>query len=191
MKAKAEELGFLKGVILLYLLGFVIGFGIFLGFQEKLTDGVYGFYADLIYNLEHYEISSIELLKKVIVTEFQSFFLLALFGISILGIPYIFCFLVGNGVLGGFLLGSMLITFGSKGILVSVLYGFPQVFLYVPVKLAMIHKSYDMGMYGLKKKLLLEQIPSVIILLGILLAGCFMEAYVNTWILKKILLWLG
>ncbi len=188
MKEKMEQTGFVKGVLLVLFLGFLIGIGIFFGFRELLAEHIAVFYDTLISNLTEYELEQEILFKKIITKNVQSFFLMALFGISILGIPYIICFLISKGILGGFLLGSMLLRFGGKGILAGILYGFPQMIFYAPVMYAMMHKSYYMGVNGLKKKLLWEQVPSVFILLGILLVGCFLEAYVNSWILKKVLI---
>lgn len=188
MNEKIEKLGFLKGVILLFALGFFLGVGIFFGFREQLSEHTAVFYDNLIQNLSEYDVEHEELLKTVVVKEFRSFFLLLLFGISILGIPYLACFLVYKGFIGGFILGSLLVKFGARGIFLGVFYGFPQIIFYVPVFLALIHKNYYIGINGLKKKLFWEQLPSMGILLVILFIGCFFEAYLNAWILKKIFL---
>lgn len=190
MKEKIEKMGFLKGVIILFVLGFLIGIGISLGFQKYFAEYICVFYDNLIENLTVYEIEQGQLFKKVILTEFRSFFLLVLFGISILGIPYLIVFLIYKGFISGFLFGSMLMKFGGKGILLGIVYGFPQVLFYVPVMIAIIHKNYYIGIQGLKKKLFWEQLPSIVVLMGILLIGCASEAYINSWIFKKILLWL-
>lgn len=190
MKEKIGQFGFLKGVIILFLIGFLLGIGVFMGLREQLSPYTGSFYDTLIANLAACQIESGELLKKVLLKKYRSFFLAALFGISLLGLPYLIVFLIYKGFAGGFLLGSMLVKFGGRGLLLGLLYGFPQMLFYAPVMLAMLYKNYAIGGYGLKKKLLWEQLPSIGILAGILLLGCLSETYVNAWILKKLILWL-
>ena len=52
---------------------------------------------------------------------------------------------------------------------------------------SVLHKNYYMGIHGLKKKLFLEQLPSIAVLAFILLAGCVSEAYINARIMRYIL----
>ncbi len=187
MKDRVENMGFLKGVILLFGFGFFVGIGIFLGFRDNLSQYTNIFYDNMIENITSYEIEYRLLLKNVIVTEFRSFFLLILFGISILGIPALVLFPIYKGFISGFLLGTMVGRFSWKGLLLGSLYGFPQMFFYIPVMIAVLHKNYCIGIQGLKKKLFLEQLPSIALLACILLAGCVTEAYINAWIMRYIL----
>ena len=187
MKDRIENIGFLKGVALLFAIGFLLGVGLFLGFKEKLAEYSNQFYNNVIENITNYEIEYKVLLKNVIQTEFRSFFLLLLFGISILSIPALIVFPIYKGFIGGFLLSSMFCKFSWKALLIGSLYGFPQILFYLPVMVSVLHKNYYMGIHGLKKKLFLEQLPSIAVLAFILLAGCVSEAYINARIMRYIL----
>ena len=184
MKNKMVEMGFLKGIMMLFLVGFLIGIGVMLGFREYLSDYIYGFYDTLFDNLSIYEIEHGLLLKQVLASRFKTFFLLILLGVSILGIPSLVLFPVYKGFLCGFLFGSMLIRFSWKGLLLGLFYGFPQSVFYLPVLIAILHKNYCIGIQGLKKKLFLEQLPSSAMLVVILLIGCVAETYINSWIMN-------
>ncbi len=186
MKENMEQMGFLKGVLIVFFVGFLIGIFLVVGLREYLGEYLDVFYSNFISNLGKYELEYGVLWKKVVKKRVESFFLMGVFGISILGIPYVVCFLIWKGIFLGFLFGSMIVQFGGKGVVIGILYGFPQMIFYVPVMYAMMHKDYCMGVNGLKKKVLWEELPSVVVLLVILLVGCVLEVYVNTWVLKKV-----
>ena len=191
MKKKMEQVGFLRGMLLLFFAGFLLGLGFLFGFRDSLTGYIHSFYGGICSNLAIYEIEEWQLFLQVAGTELGCFLLLVLFGISILGIPVLVLFPLYKGFIGGALCGSLVIEFSGKGILAGLVYGFPQQLLYIPVLLAVLHKNYIIGLQGLKKKLFLEQLPSIVILAMLLLVGCFTEAYINSWIMKKLLLWIG
>lgn len=187
MKDRIEDMGFLKGVGIIFGFGFLIGIGVFLGLREGLSEYTNWFFETILVNLESYEIEEGQLLLQVLSSRFRTFFLLVVLGVSILGIPSILFFLIYKGFMSGFLMGSLWVKFAGKGILIGLMSGFPQILIYAPVILGILHKNYYMGVQGLKKKLFLEQLPSIIILALLLLIGCFMEAYINSWIMKIIL----
>ena len=186
MKENIKQMGFLKGVLTIFLIGFLIGVIIFICFREQISQYLEVFYNNFVSNLLEYELNYPIFLKKVIAKRVQSFLLMAIFGISVLGIFYVICFLTWKGFFLGFLLASMIFQFGVKGILLGVLYGFPHIFFYLPVMYSMMYKAYCMELNGLKKKEMWRELPVVILLLAILLIGCVLETYVNTWVLKKI-----
>lgn len=185
MKENLKQMGFLKGVLTVFFIGFLVGVILFICFREQIAQYLDVFYNNFIANLLEYELNYRILLKKVIEKRVQSFLLLAIFGISVLGIFYVICFLACKGFFLGFLLASMVFQFGGKGILLGVLYGFPHIFFYAPVMYSMMYKAYCMELNGLKKKAIWQEIPVVILLLVVLLIGCVSETYVNTWIMKK------
>ena len=187
MKNQIENMGFLKGITLLFVIGFLLGVGVFAGLKEHLAEYTNRFYKNVIENITNYEIEYKILLRSVIGTEFRGFFLLILFGISILSIPSLIIFPVYKGFISGFLLSTMICKFSWKGLLLGILYGFPQMLFYIPVIVAVLHKNYYIGIHGLKKKLFLEQLPSIAILACILLVGCVSEAYINARIMRYIL----
>lgn len=184
-----EKIGFFKFILLLFLVGFLIGIFISIGFHNYFFTDMKDFYDEVIYNLKACEIEYGRLFWEIVVKEFGSYFLLLLFCISILGIPYIIWYLIYKGILWGVFMGMAVFLYGIKGVLAGLVYGFPHWIFIVPVLAATLHKGYYMSINGPKKKAFTEQIPSICVLMGILLIGCLLEAFVNARILKEIFIW--
>lgn len=184
-----DKVGFWKFILLLFLFGFFIGaIGAVIS-KNYFHSEVESFFEQVVYNLRMCQMEYGQFLIEVLIKEFSSYFLLLLFCISILGIPYIIWYLIYKGALWGFFAGNAILQFGAKGIVVGLLYGFPHWLLLIPVIAATLHKGYYISINGPKKKAFTEQIPSILILMVILLLGCLLEAFVNARILKYILLW--
>lgn len=184
-----EKVGFFKFILLLFIAGFLIGIFISIGFRNYYFTEIKNYYEEVVYNLKACEIEYTRFFGEVVIKEFSSYFLLILFCISILGIPYILWYLIYKGILWGIFMGISVIQYGIKGVAVGLLYGFPHWIFLIPVIAATLHKGYYISVNGPKKKAFTEQIPSIFILMGLLLVGCFLEAFVNARLLKQILLW--
>ena len=184
-----DRIGFLKFILLLFLSGFFVGIAGSVISRNYVQKEMKSFFEQVVYNLRMCQIEYGDFFVNVVIREFSSFFLLLLFCISILAIPYIIWYLIYKGALWGFFMGNAVLQYGIRGIVAGLLYGFPHWLLLIPVITAMIHKGYYISVNGPKKKAFTEQIPSIIILMVILMLCCLLEAFVNARILKYILLW--
>ncbi|KSV59180.1 stage II sporulation protein M [Acetivibrio ethanolgignens] len=145
------------------------------------------FFQQIGNNISQEEIDYMPLLKKILGRQLKGLGLLMVFSISVLGLPYIGGFLLYKGCISGFLIGSVFFQFGIKGSLLAVSLFFPQCFFYVPAYFSILSKGYRLGMEGHERASgLYKELPAVFAVLAILITGCILEAYANTWILRQI-----
>lgn len=145
------------------------------------------FFRQIGNNISQEEIDYMPLLKEILGKQLRGLGLLIIFSISVLGLPYIGGFLLYKGCISGFLLGSVFFQFGIKGSLLAVSLFFPQCFFYVPAYFSILSKGYRLGMEGHERASdLYKELPAVFAVLAILITGCILEAYANTWILKQV-----
>lgn len=144
------------------------------------------FFRQVGINITVSEREYLALFQQVLENRLKSMGLLMVFAISVLGLPYIGGFLLYKGCVSGFLLGSVLFQFGTKGVLLAASLFFPQCFFYAPAYFSILNKGYRLGIEGRSQRELVKEIPAVFAALALLIVGCLMEAYGNTWILGKV-----
>lgn len=146
--------------------------------------------------LNEQQIDYIGLLKYSLLNHLKEFLLYWLFCFTLLGIPCIIFALVFKGFELGFLLSSLIILYGGKGILLFFSYIMPQAIIYVPVMLICLQKGYELAGYSFyrsknhtewKKSVLLSYIALIVILFTILAIGAVIETYFGSAFLKKTL----
>lgn len=170
----------------------LFGIGVFAGiFFANSVHGSYPaetsyFFHQVGANIARPEREYTVLFQQVLGNRLKSMGLLLVFSISILSLPYIGGFLLYKGCISGFLLGSVLFQFGTKGILLAASLFFPQCFFYAPAYFSILSKGYRLGIEGSSQRELVKEIPAVFVALALLISGCIMEAYGNTWILGKV-----
>lgn len=135
------------------------------------------------------------LLKYVLVKNFKAFFLIWIFSVTILGIPFMILYILYNGFSIGFLVSICTMQFGFKGIIVFLGYIFPQYLIYIPIYILTLSKGYSLcnEMYytnnGVKKgkmSLFIERIIPIIFLAILLFIGSIVETYANTYFVQKV-----
>lgn len=124
----------------------------------------------------------------------KKYLLFWIFSVTVVGIPYM-VFSVGySGLSTGFLLAVSVLKFGVKGIFLFLLYIFPQYLIYFPVALITLIQGYHLctNLYFRvplnkkgKAKIILEKVPTILILFLIILIGALSEAYINSFIIQK------
>lgn len=170
----------------------LFGIGIFAGIF--LARGVHSscpaetsrFFQQIGANLEGGTCNYTVLFQEIVGNRLKSIGLLMIFSVSIFSLPYIGGFLLYKGCISGFLAGSVLFQFGTKGMLLAVSLFFPQCFFYVPAYFSLLNKSYRFGTEGINKREVMKEVPYVFMMLALLIVGCILEAYINTWILGKV-----
>ena len=112
-------LGILAGILFVF----------FISSEDKtlLLDNLNGFFTSIKENKLNYTDSLINSISANLL----SILLIWLLGISVIGIPFILCFLVFKCFVLGFSISSILVNYGFKGILVAFSYVFPHQLLYL------------------------------------------------------------
>lgn len=181
-----KKKSFYQIAAVLFVLGIVVGILCSKGLYQSHPKEIEEFFLTVGANLKTEPTDYLGLLKEILEKQLKSVGILMLFSISALGLPYIGGFLLYKGCITGFLLGSVLIPFGLRGVLLAVSLFFPQCFFYAPAYFAMLNKGYRFGIEGHERKRLYKELPAIFAMLAILITGCVSEAYGNTWILKQI-----
>ncbi len=92
------------------------------------------------------------------------------------------------GMAAGAYLSALALRYGFKGILLSLVGVFPQYLLYVPAMLALLGwcESLYKGIYSrsisaelAEKGFLPGKVGKLALILGVVILGCYLEAYVN------------
>lgn len=183
---KVKKLKFYQIAIVLFSGGVIAG----IFFAQSVGAGcpaeITHFFEQIGENLSEKEETYMLLFQDILGRRLRSLGLLMIFSISALGLPYIGGFLLYKGCVSGFLVGSVLMQFGIKGVLLAVSLFFPQCFLYVPAYFSILSKGYRLGTEGSSQKEMIKELPAVFVALALMIVGSVAEAYGNTWILKQI-----
>lgn len=183
---KIQKLKFYQIAIVLFLAGVAVGIFFARSISISCPAETSHFFQQIGENLSEKEETYMLLFQDILGNRLRSLGLLLIFSISILGLPYIGGFLLYKGCISGFLIGSVLFQFGTKGILLAVSLFFPQCFLYAPAYFSILSKGYRLGTEGSQQKELIKELPAVFVALALMIAGSVAEAYGNTWVLEKI-----
>lgn len=122
--------------------------------------------------------------------------ILALLSTTWLGMAATWACAAWLGACGGMLVMAALIRYGIKGILLILVGLFPQGIIYFPVIILLLHWSYEfcitlyfpyrlstnsisIGEDSAKGVLIRKKVLQLLILLGVVIIGCFLESYVN------------
>ncbi|MBU9739010.1 stage II sporulation protein M [Diplocloster agilis] len=120
-------------------------------------------------------------------------------GVTVLGCPAVWLYLVWYGFSAGMILSMSVMKFGVKGLMLCVGGILPQYVVYVPLLIFFLVKVHGMSAqlyygkylsgssYQPKKQLIVPYVLVLVMTMGGILAGTFLETYVNTGFLKLIL----
>ncbi|HKM33193.1 MAG TPA: stage II sporulation protein M [Lachnospiraceae bacterium] len=130
--------------------------------------------------------------------------ILALLSTTWLGMAATWAYAAWLGVCGGMLVMAALIRYGLKGIFLILVGLFPQGIIYFPVVILLLHWSYEfcmtlyfpyrlstnsisIGEDSTKGVLIRKKVLQLLILLGVVIIGCFLESYVNPKLVLSLL----
>ncbi len=141
------------------------------------------------------EIDYGDFFRYIFTAKLKPFFLFWTLSLTFLGLPYMGWYLLSRGFQVGYLLMTLWMHYGVKGGLLYFAYLFPQELIFVPVVLISIKNCYALYLEanhgtttGLQNTLLLKKyIKLIIILIGCILIGTCMEAFVGSYLVKKTL----
>lgn len=125
--------------------------------------------------------------------EFAVFWLLS---ITILGIPYMIIKIIAFGFSTGFFISAIAMQYGFKGLLLILVYKFPHGLIYLPLIILCLYRGYNLSKsiyyesrdyIGTIRRQLKSYMMLWLFLIALLVLGCFLEAYVGSFLLKKAL----
>ena len=174
-------------------------FGVVLGtllgnfLKDYYLDSFMLFNPDYINTLKDSNIDGLSVAQISFMSYIKSFGLMCLFVTTIIGTPCLYGHCIYKGFSVGFLLSAITLRYGLKGILFFLSYNFPQGIIIVPVFVMLYIKGYELN-YHLFYRIehervkISEYIPYIIILLIAIIVASLMEGYVNTAVMKYLVL---
>ncbi|HEX3077078.1 MAG TPA: stage II sporulation protein M [Lachnospiraceae bacterium] len=149
-------------------------------------------------NVNRIAINYGSLLKYIVAKHVKEFFLIWVCCCTVFGIPFLGLLVGYQGFCIGFTLSSSIICYGLKGILHYAIYTFPQCAIYIPVYILAMKKGFELcekfyysGRVAAKgrRNVVLEYAPIILILLFLLLIGCIIETYINSYFVRQTINW--
>ena len=177
--------GYLKKISILFFVGFLIGIVAAFFMKNYYMDSYHTYFESasmqLITGKIHYGLLFIKTVKRVIIP----YLLIIALSMSPAYLPFIIAYTIYIGCSVGYFIESLFTTYSIRGILYGILYGMPQILIYVPSMLILMYFGYQISNNGQKKKGLLEKIAPLGIVLFLLLVGALLETFVNSFIMQK------
>lgn len=195
LKREFRKMGEVKFGLALFIVGILLGFLIARVFKGLYWGNINLIDGDYLKKIRNANIDYSDLMGYVYWNIFRPFVLFWIVCVTALGIPYISLCLIYIGFQSGFFLTIVFMKYGFKGILLTLGYTFPHYLIYIPVIYLCLRSGFSFCKilhYGNisrrgKSELIMKYIL-LIIGFGILLAiGGLVETYINTYILRKIL----
>lgn len=170
--------------ILLYLAGMLLGYlcGHFL--RNSLYHTVQETYNGLLSGISTTKVPILPLFLLCLKQQIKNYLLLVFFSCTNVWLLYLSGYLLYRGFTSGLLLLFCTMLHSISGIWGFFCFLMPQALLYIPAYLCLIdklHSSRDSNTKGIS---LLPEIPSLLLLLLLLLAGCILESTLNLPLLK-------
>lgn len=178
-----NKFGLLK--ITVFELLFSFAAGILIAILTRSAYGSNQAYIDTLAYMDLTQIDKLQLLIFVIQYRVKEYILIWLFSITILAVPYNVIYVVYKGFTSGFVVGAFAVLYSFQGVVYSLGLGTPHYIVYIIVLIQTIMLSYKLhertanGVYNKKGRLILNQMPSFLVLLSMTIIGCFMETFLN------------
>lgn len=179
--------GFLSGVVLMNLGGDIL----------LQAEGVLGETA--IDRLKYMEIDNGKFLIYVMWERCKDFLLLGVMSTTYFGALTSYLYIAWQGILAGIFMTTLLIRFGTKGILLILAGCFPHQILLIPALIMMLYWCYQNCCflyypgkctwpgYRNRKTQYLRQGIVLFWIMGVVLIGCVLESYVNPILISEVL----
>lgn len=124
---------------------------------------------------------------------------LAILSSTYLGLAGIYIYIGWFGLASGIFLAGAGIHYGTKGILLFLGGMIPHQIVLIPCSIVLVCWCYRMctalyypnrcpePMYGNRKQFAIRKLIQFQVILGVVIIGCFMECYVNPYVVTKLL----
>lgn len=195
--SEMKKLGVVKVCLIILGTGFLLGIIFSFILKNIYLYDINSINTKYFSEIKNTNIDSMILLKYVLWNNFSFFVLYWIFCCTSVGIPYIGLSLIYTGIKSGFFITATLMGYGIKGIMLIIGYTFPQYLIYIPVAFLCLRSGYKLcfslyheGKLSSKSKMqrIIKNLMVIVILGLALVVGSFLETYIGTFLLKKILL---
>lgn len=194
-KQQLRRFGEVKAGLLLVAFGVVLGVLFARVFKSFYWGNINILNSSYLYQIKTTPIDYPLLLKYVYWDIFKNFILFWMVCVTSFGIPFIALCLTYVGFQGSFFVTVILMRYQLKGLLLIIGYTFPQYLIYIPVIFISIRLAFwmnkslrydNLGKKGRRDKI--GKYLALAVLLGaVLAAGGLSEAYIGSFVLRKIL----
>lgn len=194
-KIDFKNLNILQVAIIIISIGFIIGILFANFFKDFYFNQMLEYNRNLFNKLSQININRKILFEFIIIDKLKKYFLFWVLVYTFLCLPYMIWKLLSFGFLTGFLISAFSLNYGIKGLLLVLIYNFPQGLIYFPLYVILLIKGYNMNTRLRKesryssagrREVFISSIPMIIISLVLLILGCFLEAFINSYMVKGI-----
>jgi Uncharacterized membrane protein len=196
VKLQVHKLSIIQISIFLLIIGLFLGVLCANIFRENYLSQIQNYESNVFTRISQGSIDHAGLFFYVLGRKFSEFAIFWLLSITILGIPYMALKITSFGFFTGFFISAVSVQYGLKGLLLILVYVFPQGLLYIPIALVSLYKGFELcrtiysenrNSFGGIAKLVKSNLVLIILLAIALLVACFLEAYPGAFLMKKVL----
>lgn len=185
-----------KKYLTLFCAGLFVGFFVINIGKSILLEGTGLFDEDTLYQMKYMTVDSNALFYYILRKRIVCLLLFAVAATTYLGLVACMGAAFWYGMSAGVFLTSLAVRYGIKGILLAVLFVFPQYLVYVPVAMALLSwcESVFRGIYIRKgdrgewdRGLMVRKVGQMLAICAATTVGCLLEGYVNPFLLMGFL----
>lgn len=179
----------------LFFAGFTAGILIAYGGRGTLLKNTGLLDEDTLYRMKYLTVNNSVLFWYILCKRGKTFLVLLLMSTTYLGLLFCGGMTIKYGFSLGFFLSTAICRYGIKGIFLSIAAIFPHYLIYVPAMIMLFGWCEDLyrriyfyhNITGQGKSSLPGKLGKLLLILGALVFGCVLEAFVNPVLLKGFL----
>lgn len=196
LKLQFHKLGVVQIAIIILIIGVFLGVLCANVFKDNYISQIKSYEDNVFTKITEGNIDYNGFFGYVLSKNFGSFLMFWLLSLTILGVPYMALKIASFGFFSGFFISAVTMQYGLKGLLLVLVYVFPQGLLYLPISLISLYKGFELcrtiysenrNNFGGIVKLLRNYLIIILLLAAALLLASFLEAYPGAYLLKKAL----
>lgn len=171
----------LKVILLEFCISYLVGI-LFAGLTNSVIIGKQTI-IDSVMMLDLTKLSKTQMLIFLLQTRVKSFLFIWLFSVTILAVWYNVFYIIFNGFKAGCAIACATLLYGNSGFLRFLLIDVLQAIVYLPAMITTllisyrIHNKLMVGLSMHKGRMILDELPSFLFLLAVVIIGCFLESY--------------
>lgn len=196
LRLQLNRLSVVQISVILLILGLFLGVLFANVFRDSYAAQMNEYQSVVFKDITKQKIDYNGLFLYVIGNNFREFAIFWLLSITILGIPYMVFKIIAFGFSTGFFISAIAMQYGLKGIILILVYEFPHGLIYIPIWVYSLYKGYQLcrtiyydkrNYLGTIAKQLRSYLLLLLVLAILLMIGSFLEAYIGSFFLKKVL----
>ena len=181
-------------VFQLFIAGFLIGILIMNIGESILLDNTGLFDEEVLYHMKYMTVDCNALFCYVLRKRLLTVLILAVLSTTYLGLVICIGAALWYGAAAGGLLAVMMLRYGMKGILLAAASLFPHYLIYFPAIFTLL--AWGESVYGSiyrrhemepEKNILIKKMGQLAVVIGMTVAGCALEGYVNPAVFLSLL----